>query len=92
MSNQVCLMSTKFVDRDGTTYGFRMYDNYGTAYNNCSEGLIEDDMQLLRYVKIATTKDRTLAAFFNYIKECESGIEINNTWYDWEEIKDIFDL
>ena len=92
MSNKVCLMSTKFVDRDGTTYGFRMFDDYGMAYNNCSERFVDGDFEILEYAKKMSHGNDILIGLFDYIQEHRTGIKINATWYDWEEIKGIFDL
>lgn len=87
MSSKVYLKSTKFESMGETTYGFRMYDDYEKTYNNCSEAFIEDDLDLLRYAK--ETEDEDIDGMLYFIVENEEGIEINGTWYDFEQIKEI---
>ena len=89
MSNQVCLMSTEFKDVDGVTYGFRLYDDYANVYDNNAESFIEDDMKLLQFAVNASKDNPQAQEVFNYLLEHKKGIDINKTWYDWDEINHI---
>lgn len=87
MSSKVILQGTSFVSvNGGTTYGFRLYDEYAKVYDNNSETLIEDDLELLKYAASVEDTDGT-QAILNFVFEQETGMEINGTWYDWDEIK-----
>lgn len=90
MSNPVTLVATTFnAHVCGTvTHGFRIYDNEGQSYDNNSESPISDDLELLDYALTVDSPD--VQAIFDFLKENESGITINNQYYDWDEIKDHF--
>lgn len=52
MSNRLEIIRTRFTDvKSGqTSYGYRIYDDYGNGYNNmCDQHEIEDDGDLLRH-------------------------------------------
>lgn len=88
MSNHAMLIGTKFVDSDGIeSYGFRISDNYAKSYDNWSECPIEGDLELLAYA--VENGDEQAQSILNFVAEEEKGIDINDTWYDWEEIKAI---
>lgn len=89
MANQVCLQRTEFKNlSDGkTSTGWRIYDDYGQTYNNLGEAP-ENDLELLEFVK--QNGDDVSNTIMNFIHEDEKGIEINGTWYDWDEIKHLW--
>ena len=88
MGNRVTIEATKFVTKDGETYGFRMYDDYDQTYYNNHEidTLTLGDMDLLD-IALDNTDER-MGEMFSFVKEEEKGIYINDTWYDFDEIKD----
>lgn len=89
MSNQLNLVATKFENLDGDiSYGFRIYDDYGKTYYNLDTEMVKDDLDLLQLV--IDNPDNISETMLDYIQENESGILINNNWYDWDEIKDLF--
>jgi hypothetical protein len=103
MSNQVCLVSTKFsnVKTGNVSFGYRLYDGYGATYNNTREidnwtenqedqKFPDDDLDTLREAMELFEADNIAKAMFQFIEENEGGIEIDGTWYNWNEIKELF--
>ena len=92
MSNRVSIEATKFVNKDGSeTYGFRMYDDYAQMYYNCSESNVMEleDFDLLGHV--LERSDDVTGEMFTFCMEENKGIYINDTWYDYDELKDILE-
>lgn len=87
MANRVYLLSTTFKDVSGESYGFRVSDEYDKAYYNMLEHLVNDDMKIL---KIAIETDE-FSQFADFLRDNELGLTINDTWYDWSEIKEFFE-
>lgn len=87
MSNRIGLWSTTFKDPSGESYGFRVADDGDKAYYNFLEAPVNDDMEIL---KIAANTDE-FSQFADFIVETHSGLSINDNWYSWEEIKEIFE-
>jgi hypothetical protein len=89
MSNQAYIVTTEFKDikTGAISYGVRFYDDYESEYTNCWEGVPENDLDVLRKVRKECVSDDILS----FIVENESGIYIDDTWYDWETISTIFD-
>ena len=85
MSNRVYLLATKFVDSTGESFGFRVSDEYDKAYWNMGESLIENDLALLQTATDASEFEQ----FREFLVSNEMGLTINDTWYDWDEVKDI---
>jgi hypothetical protein len=98
MSNHVTIVATCFTnldeehDPDGTTYGFRAFDGFDKTYCN---SMTEDaarmpDLEFLR--EIATHHaDEILEDMFDYVKSNLTGIEINGTQYEWEQVREILE-
>lgn len=84
----ICLNTTEFNRYDGVTYGFTIYDNYGNNYDNTMEAIENDDIRLLQYA--IEHGDENTQEFIDHIQEHECGIQINGTWYDWDEISKYF--
>lgn len=88
MSNRPLLIATTFSDVTGhDSFGFRFCDDHGQTYNNCCEALITDDFELLKYV--CDNQDEFSGPLLDWIQEGH-GMNINNSWYDWGQIKHIF--
>lgn len=106
MSNQVCLVSTKFsnVKTGDVSFGYRLYDGYEATYNNSrfpyegSKGwdgktdqtFPDDDLDTLKEAMKLFDDDEVAKVMFKFIKDNEGRIEIDGTWYDWNEIKELF--
>ena len=92
--NRITLESTTFVSsKDGhETYGFRLYDDYDSTYDNNSEQPIVDDLELLEYMYNMTYDDDCVVAIIDFMIEHGFGIEINGSWYDYNDIKHIFGI
>lgn len=85
--SKICLQATEFRRINGSTFGFCMYDEHAQAYDNLSESLIEDDIELLKYAYQGHSGvNDEISGMFNHIKESKCGIEINGEWYDWDDI------
>lgn len=89
MSQPISFQKTKFINLpDGEqSLGFRAYDEYGKTYCNYLTTLPDDDLEFLQVVKENT--DDTIIEMFRVMKENEEGCEINGTYYDWDEVKEI---
>ena len=93
MSNRCHIVRTEFKNIfDGeVTYGFRLYDDYESMYSNLYEASIKDmsDMDLLREAReLCRDKDSDV---FASLCENEDGIDIDGTYYEWDEIKSVLE-
>ena len=71
-------------------------DDYGMGTINLdsySDTFYEDDLELLAVVvqSIAEGGFDAIAGVLDHVQECERGLNIEGTWYDWEEIKDVLE-
>lgn len=90
MSNRVHLNAVKMEYLNGyVVYGYTISDDEALSFDNNAEAMIKDDLELLRYVK--KTADTAAKAMLDFIQENEKGILINNSWYDWEQIKQVWE-
>lgn len=88
MSNKVQLNAVKMEYLDGSVaYGYTISDDYDISFDNNAESMIEDDMELLKYA--LKTADSSAEGMFDNMRECEKGLNINSSWYDWEQIERI---
>lgn len=91
MSNRVNIEPTKFENvRTGeVSLGVRVYDDEGCFYDNSWESIPDDDLEVLRiaYQQASTGVSELLA----YVYESEKGLYIGGTWYEWDEIKSVFE-
>lgn len=86
MSNRVHLNAVKIEYLNGTvTYGYTISDDNEMTFENNAEAMIQDDMELLRYAK--KTADSVTEGILDFVRENEKGILINDSWYDWDDIK-----
>ena len=69
-------------------------DDYamGTIDLDSSDTFYENDLELLAMVvqSIAEGGLDAITGVLDHVKECERGISIEGTWYDWEDIKHVF--
>lgn len=85
--NKVRLYASEVKNTSGVSYGYILWDEYALCRDSSCENPIEGDLELLLHVfTSATEKEQEI---LNSVVENEKGIEINGTWYDFEEIKDI---
>jgi len=85
--SKMCLVATTFTTLNGDiSYGYTIYDEYGHNYCNIHPSLIEDDLELLE--DAITSGDRETREMLMHAKE--HGIEINDTWYEPEQIQHLF--
>ena len=91
MANRVNIEPTKFEDvRFGSvTFGVRVYDDYAQAYDNTWENVPADDMEVLK--RVLNLDDVVISEMMSFTKEMENGLYISDNWYDWEEIKAVFE-
>lgn len=96
MSNLVTIVATKFINldeednSDGVTFGFRVFDDFEMSYCNSmsEEEARQNDFDLLRSI-VARCADRPLQGMFDFMATNKRGIEINGSYYEWEEIEEI---
>jgi hypothetical protein len=88
MSNRISIDPTEFVNiRSGSkTFGVRVYDDYGCAYDNTWESIPDDDMDIIE--KVLECENEVIRDMMNFVKEEEKGIDIDGTYYEWDEIKE----
>ena len=88
--NKVTIQPTKFENvRTGeVTYGVRIYDEYGSTYQNTWEAIPDDDLEVLRLA--IDNQDDTAEVMFDFLQENEHGCDIGNEWYEWAQIKPCF--
>lgn len=94
MSNRLTIEPTKFVNiRTGSeTFGFRMYDDFAGVYANDWDVLPEDNMQFLQEViQRVPQYDEETQNMLGYVEEHEKGIYLADVWYDWDQIKHLFE-
>lgn len=72
-----------------------VFDDYGEGYiclDSYCDTFYEDDLELLLFV-LETVKNGEYEAvdtILSYVYENEKGMYIEGTWYNWEQIKPIF--
>lgn len=88
MSDKFNIESTEFKSKNGlSTFGVRVYDDYGKTYNNTWEFIPIDNLQILE--KTVENADEDMMCFLSGIISNQKGVYIDETWYDWGEIKHI---
>ncbi len=90
MSNRISLIATKFtnIKTGHETLGYRLYDDYEQIYDNTFESVPDDDIEFLQMVYDRCDE---YSAILNYLWETKKGININEEYYDWDEIKGVFE-
>jgi hypothetical protein len=89
MSNLACIETCEFVStKDGSKdLGVRVFDDYEKDYCNTWDSIPEEDLDILREcVKGGVGED-----ILSFALENEQGIEINGTFYEFEEVKGILE-
>lgn len=89
MSNRATLNGTTFKDCDGETKGYRIYDDYGNAYDSNLES-VPTGLDLLSLAM--ESEDEVTIAIIDSILENKKGISIDGTYYDWDEIKHLWGM
>jgi len=92
MSNCATITGTMFTDihNGNVSYGFRISDDYGTAFGYTPEDSVRKDMQLLEQV-LLFMDDSVIAGIIDCVIEDEFGMTINGNFYEYAEIKDVID-
>lgn len=93
MSNRAHIISTEFtnIHSGEKSIGVRIFDDYYAGYVNHWDDLPDDPMQLLRRCIDEASGDDAMTSLFDNIQEFEKGCYIDDSWYDWEQIKHVFD-
>ena len=91
MSNRATIEPTEFTNiRTGIkSYGVRVYDDYGQSYDNTWDIIPVDDMEILEKVK--NSDDTVIVGIIEFLLEMQKGITIGNNWYEWDDIKHLFE-
>jgi len=87
MSNKPAMAGCTFTDVDGeVSHGFRIWDDNAQTYGNMCEALIEDDLDLLRYVVANYSCEVTWGLLD---EAAEKGMYINNAFHEAEALRPI---
>jgi hypothetical protein len=92
MSNRVTITSTKFVnvkEDNSETLGFRMYDDEGQMYDNTWDAIPDEDLDVL--AKVIKESSGPVSDMLDFIQLNQKGIYIDGSWYDWDDIKHLFE-
>jgi hypothetical protein len=92
--NRLNLVPTEFRNvRSGTvTKGYRAYDDNFCCYENLMETIPDDDLDFLEYVVddvVLNSVNLNLKTALEHCLEHELGIEIDQEYYEFDEIKQI---
>ena len=89
MSNQVCIQRTTFVDQPNgeKTYGYRMFDDYESTYNNFYGEDFLEKPPLDAIAQIKVDGSRAEYDLFSFVVEEEKGITVDGEYFEWEQIK-----
>jgi len=92
MSNRISIDPTEFRNvRSGQkTLGVRVYDDYSTAYDNNWDSIPDDDLDVIE--KVLECDNKEIQAIMDFVKEEKKGIDVDGTYYDWDEIKEVFQV
>ncbi len=95
MSNRTRLEPTKFRDiRTGEiTYGFRMWDDHIQGYRDDLKPLdLQDDIAILQAATEGVLGNYCdpIEVLLESIRQNREGIIIAGTWYEWAQIKHVF--
>lgn len=95
MSNPIHFVQTEFKSKHGySTWGYRAYDDNCCAYSNNWENLYDDPLEFLA-VLIDEYNDNEVPdevrTLLEYIKEHECGFNIDSEYFDFEEVKELFE-
>lgn len=84
MSNVINIEFTEFKDQHGSSFGYRIFDNYGSAYNNTYETMedVRSEWHKDNFWEILDQHDE----FEDALDSC-SSICFNGVYYDPEEIQ-----
>jgi hypothetical protein len=86
MGNQVNFVRTTFIDHNGTSYGFRVYDDYDCTYHNAFPAELPEDPQELLTV-IIEHADLIVQGIVDSLFENMKGASIDGQWFDWEVLE-----
>lgn len=88
MSNTLNIVATEFRNRhsEESTYGFRIYDDYGQTYCNLltEEEFKSDDLDLFQIV--LENLDDTSRSMIDGVKELSEGVYINGSFYENKDL------
>lgn len=77
------ILATEFIDLpNGSTFGYRIYNDYGKDYYNLLDSPIENDMKLLQLAKIENP-EFFMTSDIRYLQ-----VNINGNNYNYDSIKD----
>jgi hypothetical protein len=97
MSNRVTMKQYTRTDKaTGNMFKFiEVFDDYEYDFiclDDYQENFFDDELELLKFViqVVIDNPCTVMESLFDYVVENEMGISIENNWYDWNEIKDLF--
>ena len=95
MSNRATLQRCTFSDypSEHKHFGYRLYDEYSQSYDNTLDETIFK-LEPLDFLRDTVFRDNSdnVEAIFDNIRENQKGIYIDDNWFDWDEIQEIFKI
>ncbi len=87
--NRPTIQPTEFKNypQGNSTFGVRVYDDEGQAYDNTWDSIPNDDLEIIRRVRQAN--DETMNGILDYCRENQIGIYVGEKWYPYDEIVDL---
>ena len=97
MSNKVIIQQETTITHKtkATTKSVVVYDDYGAGsicLDEYCDTFYEDDIELLLFVleTVRTGASEAVDTILSSVYEDEKGMEIEGTWYNWEQIKPVY--
>jgi hypothetical protein len=90
MGNRVTIEPTQFTNvRTGSeSLGFRAYDDEDQIYCNGMDAIPDDDLEFLKLIATDFCDD-AMGEMLDFVVDNEKGLYIGDTWYDFDDIKEI---
>lgn len=92
MSNRLNIDGIEFHNpkTDITEFGVKVYDDYAHSYIDSWEDIPENDLEILERLWTKES-NQIIEDAIDFIIEMSKGCYINDQWYEWDEIKHIFE-
>jgi len=98
MSNQATIQqeTTIIHKTQQKTKSVCVFDDYGygsICLDDYCDTFYEDDLELLEFVleTVRTGASEAVDGVLSSVFEDEKGMTIENTWYDWKQLKPVFE-
>lgn len=92
MSNRAYIEPTEFrnVRTGDVSLGVLVWDDFGCGYTNHWESIPDDDLDILHKV-LSEHISEEVDGVIRLVFEQEKGLYIGNVYYEWEDVKRVWD-